>query len=85
MELGEIARCCKYRRGESMSEILTLQLPDDLARRARAFTVATNRPLEEVVLDPIASLSPNRSSNRLPMTRSWLSAARLWSRNSRKK
>jgi hypothetical protein len=54
MELGKIERGCKYRRGETMSEVLTLELPDDLARQARAFADATNRPLEEVVLDWIS-------------------------------
>ena len=34
-----------------MSEVLTLELPDDLALQARAFAEATNRPLEKVVLD----------------------------------
>ena len=37
-----------------MSEVLTLQLPDELARQARAFAHATNRPLEDVVLDWIS-------------------------------
>ena len=37
-----------------MSEVLTLQLPDELARQARAFADATNRPLEDVVLDWIS-------------------------------
>ena len=37
-----------------MSEVLTLQLPDELARQARAFADATNRPLEDVILDWIS-------------------------------
>ncbi len=37
-----------------MSEVLTLQLPDELARQARALADATNRPLEDVVLDWIS-------------------------------
>lgn len=37
-----------------MSEILTLELPDDLAQQARALADATNRPLEKVVLDWIS-------------------------------
>jgi hypothetical protein len=37
-----------------MSELLTLELPDDLARQARAFADATNRPLEKVVLEWIS-------------------------------
>jgi hypothetical protein len=34
-----------------MSEVLTVELPDDLARQARALAVATNRRLEDAVLD----------------------------------
>ena len=34
-----------------MSEVLTLELPDELARQARALAEATNRPLEAVVLE----------------------------------
>jgi predicted transcriptional regulator len=34
-----------------MSEVLTVELPDDLAREARALAVATNRRLEDAVLD----------------------------------
>ena len=37
-----------------MSEVLTLLLPDELPRQARAFADATNRPLEDVVLDWIS-------------------------------
>jgi predicted transcriptional regulator len=36
-----------------MSETLTLEIPDDLARRARALAEATRRPFEEVVLDSL--------------------------------
>lgn len=34
-----------------MSESVTLQVPDSLAQRARALAAATNRRLEEVLLD----------------------------------
>jgi hypothetical protein len=34
-----------------MSETVTLEIPDDLARRARALAALTNRRLEEAVLD----------------------------------
>jgi hypothetical protein len=34
-----------------MSEILTLEIPDDLANRARTKAAATNRGVAEVVLD----------------------------------
>src|SRR3954470_11826153 len=34
-----------------VSEVLTVELPDDLARQARALTMATNRRLEDAVLD----------------------------------
>jgi hypothetical protein len=34
-----------------MSETVTLEIPDDLARRARAMAALTNRGLEEAVLD----------------------------------
>ena len=34
-----------------MSQILTLELPDDLARRARTAAAAANRRVEDVVLD----------------------------------
>jgi hypothetical protein len=37
-----------------MSEVLTLLLPDELTRQARAFADATNRSLEDVVLDWIS-------------------------------
>ena len=34
-----------------MSETVTLEVPDELARRARALAVATHRRFEDVVLD----------------------------------
>ena len=34
-----------------MSEVLTVELPDELARQARALATATNRRLEDAVLD----------------------------------
>jgi hypothetical protein len=37
-----------------MNEPLTLDLPEDLARRARALAAATNRRLEDVVIDSVA-------------------------------
>jgi hypothetical protein len=35
----------------TMSELLTLEIPDDLAQRARALAAATNRRLEDAVVD----------------------------------
>jgi hypothetical protein len=37
-----------------MSESLTLDLPEDLAREARALAAATNRRLEDVVIESVA-------------------------------
>jgi hypothetical protein len=37
-----------------VSELLTAELPDDLARQARAFAEAGNRPLKDVILDWIS-------------------------------
>jgi hypothetical protein len=37
-----------------MSEPLTLELPDDLARQARAMAAASNRRIEDVVIDLVA-------------------------------
>ena len=34
-----------------MSEVLTVELPDELAQQARALATATNRRLEDAVLD----------------------------------
>ncbi len=34
-----------------MSETVTLQIPDELARRARALAAATHRPFEDAVVD----------------------------------
>lgn len=34
-----------------MSEVLTVELPDELAQQARALAMATNRRLEDAVLD----------------------------------
>jgi hypothetical protein len=44
-----------------MSETVTLQLPDDLARRARSAAAATNRRFEDAILDWIA-----RGADELP-------------------
>jgi hypothetical protein len=49
-----------------MSELLTLELPDDLARRARALASATNRPLEAVVLDWISQAITEPQVETLP-------------------
>ncbi len=38
----------------AMSQTLTLQLPDDLARQARSLAAAANRPLEEAAVEWIA-------------------------------
>lgn len=52
-----------------MAEVITLELPDTLARRVRAEANRTNRPLEEVLLDwlnrieiepPVESLSDDQ-------------------------
>ena len=37
-----------------MSEPLTLDLPEDLARQARALAAATNRRLEDVVIESVS-------------------------------
>jgi hypothetical protein len=37
-----------------VSEVLTLELPEDLARRARALAAATNRRFEDAVVDWIS-------------------------------
>jgi hypothetical protein len=37
-----------------MSEVLTVELPDELARSARALAAATNRRLEDAVVDWIS-------------------------------
>jgi hypothetical protein len=49
-----------------MSELLTLELPDDLARRARALAEATNLPLEAVVLDWICQAIAEPPVETLP-------------------
>lgn len=49
-----------------MSEVLTLELPEDLARQARALAEATNRPLEAVVLDWINQASAEPVVETLP-------------------
>jgi hypothetical protein len=40
-----------------MSEVLTVALPDDIAQQARALASATNRRLEDIVLDWIRQAS----------------------------
>lgn len=49
-----------------MSESLTLDLPEDLAHQARALAVATNRRLEEVVIDSIARTVAEPAVESLP-------------------
>jgi hypothetical protein len=39
------------RRIGTMSELLTVEIPNDLAQRARALAAATNRRLEDAVVD----------------------------------
>jgi hypothetical protein len=49
-----------------MSETLTLDLPDDLARRARSAAAAANRRVEDVVLDWIARAATDPPVEALP-------------------
>ncbi len=49
-----------------MSEPLTLDLPDDLARQVRALAAATNRRLEDVVIDSVARAVAEPAVERLP-------------------
>ena len=37
-----------------MSELLTLELPDEIARRARELAAATNRQIEEAAVEWIS-------------------------------
>jgi hypothetical protein len=48
-----------------MSETVTLELPDDLARRARSAAAAANRRVEDVVLDWIARAATDPSIEAL--------------------
>jgi hypothetical protein len=49
-----------------MSESLTLDLPEDLARQARALAVATNRRLEDIVIDSVARAIAEPAVEGLP-------------------
>jgi hypothetical protein len=49
-----------------MSETVTLELPDELARRARSAAAAANRRVEDVVLDWIARAAADPSVEALP-------------------
>jgi predicted transcriptional regulator len=49
-----------------MSEVLTVELPDDLARQARALAAATNRRLEDAVLDWVRQAIAERAVESLP-------------------
>ena len=49
-----------------MSELLTLEIPEDLARRARALAAATNRRLEEAVVDWIGQAVAEPTVESLP-------------------
>lgn len=40
-----------WNEGNAMSELLNLELPDDLARRARALAAASHKPFEDAVVD----------------------------------
>ncbi|HKB05621.1 MAG TPA: hypothetical protein VKD90_25580 [Gemmataceae bacterium] len=49
-----------------MTETLTLELPPDVARRARALAAATNRRLEDVVVEWIGRAAADASVEALP-------------------
>lgn len=49
-----------------MSEIVTLEIPDDLARRARALAAATHRRFEEAVVDWIGRAVEEPAVESLP-------------------
>jgi hypothetical protein len=52
--------------GHNMSELLNLELPEDLARAVRSLAEATNRPLEAVVLDWISQAVAEPAVETLP-------------------
>jgi hypothetical protein len=49
-----------------MSELLTLELPDQLARQARALAAATNRPVEEAIVEWIEKAVAEAEVQSLP-------------------
>jgi predicted transcriptional regulator len=49
-----------------MSELLTLELPDQLARQARALAAATNRPIEEAIVEWIEKAVAELEVEALP-------------------
>jgi hypothetical protein len=49
-----------------MSELLTVELPVDLARQVRAFAEAANRPLKDVILDWISQGAVEPAIESLP-------------------
>jgi hypothetical protein len=49
-----------------MSEIVTLEVPDELAERARAVAAQTHRPLEEVLLAWLARVAADVPVEELP-------------------
>jgi hypothetical protein len=63
-----------------MSERVTLELPEELARRARAVATQTNRRLEDVLVDWIDRAVPEPPVESLPdeqvlaMCASWIDA-----------
>src|SRR5687768_15129070 len=53
-------------RLNAMSQSVTLNLPDDLARQARALAAARNRRLEDVVIDSVARAVAEPAVEALP-------------------
>ena len=49
-----------------MGTVLTLELPDDLARRARALAAATNRPVEVAIVEWIGRAVGQPAVEALP-------------------
>jgi predicted transcriptional regulator len=49
-----------------MSEIVTLEVPDELAERARAVAAQTHRPMEEVLLEWLARVAADVPVEELP-------------------
>lgn len=49
-----------------MSETVTLQIPDELARRARALAAATHRQFEDVVVDSLRRVAEEPAVESLP-------------------
>jgi hypothetical protein len=56
----------RFVRLNAMSQSVTLDLPDDLARQARALAAATNRRLEDVLIDSVARAVADRAVESLP-------------------